>query len=104
MHKSNAKASYRDKAKGAGLLGIVALTSFLAIKVLMLPAGGQTSSVVTVSWITPTNGSVVSGNVLLAVRATSTVAPIVKVEFFRDDILIGTWTNTLSPPSILRTN
>lgn len=56
---------------------------------------GATTSPVTVEWVTPTNGSVVSGTIQLTVRASSSAAPIQRVEFYRDGVLIATVTNTM---------
>lgn len=55
----------------------------------------QPNSPVQVEWISPTNGSVVSGTIQLSVLASSLVAPIHHVEFYRDGILIATVTNSM---------
>ena len=65
-------------------------------------------------WESPTNGYEVRGtnfgsgwtgetNVFLSIRASSSVAPIVRVEWYRDDVLFYTWTNNFPPPGGLRT-
>lgn len=67
------------------------LSSFL----LVIGIKSQPISPVTVEWVTPTNGSTVSGTIMLGVRASSLAAPIQRVEFYRDGILIGVVTNTM---------
>lgn len=70
---------------------------FLLLSSFLLVVGikGATTSPVTVEWVSPTNGSVVSGTIPLTVRASSTAAPIQRVEFYRDGVLIATVTNTM---------
>jgi len=55
-------------------------------------------------WNYPTNGAVVSNTITLSASFASMVAPIVRVEWYRDGILFYTWTNTFPPPGGLRTS
>lgn len=79
---------------------------FLLLSSCLLVVGikAQPTSPVTVEWVSPTNGSVVSGTIMLGVRASSSAAPIARVEFYRDGILIGVVTNSMlaSVPGNLR--
>lgn len=70
---------------------------FLLLLSLLCVVGirGATTSPVTVEWVSPTNGSTVSGTIMLGVRASSLAAPIQRVEFYRDGALIATVTNTM---------
>lgn len=51
---------------------------------------GQATSPVSVEIVAPTTGQVVSNTITFTAIASSTVAPITKVEFYRDGILMGT--------------
>ena len=53
---------------------------------------GQSSGPVTVELVAPASGAVVSNTFTLTATASSTVAPIQRIEFFVDGILIGTKT------------
>lgn len=70
---------------------------FLLLSLCLAVVGikGATTSPVSVEWVSPTNGSVVSGTIMLGVRASSSAAPIQRVEFYRDGVLIATVTNTM---------
>jgi len=104
-----AKSCYQYTIKELGLLSVVVVTGVCAITILVMPLGGQSTDPVWIEWITPTNGDVYGtavgrSNVILSIKAGSSVAPIMRVEFSRDGVLIGTWTNTYPPPGNLRTN
>lgn len=79
---------------------------FLLLSLCLAVVGikGATTSPVSVEWVTPTNGSTVSGTIQLTVRSSSSAAPIQRVEFYRDGVLIATVTNTMlaNTPSNLR--
>jgi len=75
----------------------------IAILVIPLPLGGQEQGPMWSQWNYPTNGAVVSNTIILSASFASMVAPIVRVEWYRDDILFYTWTNNFSPPGGLRT-
>lgn len=64
-----------------------AANAFLILSAFAVSAEGRP---VTVMFLSPTNGGVVSGTVTLSVTAASTVAPIQRVKFYRDGVLIGT--------------
>jgi hypothetical protein len=49
----------------------------------------------------PPDGSVISNTVTLSATPSSTAAPIVRVEYYLDGILIATVTNPISPPATL---
>lgn len=58
---------------------------------------------VSVSLLWPVNGSTSGVPVQLAAIASSSAAPVVKVEFYRDGILVATvFTPTSPPPADLR--
>ena len=58
------------------------------------------TSPVSVTMLTPVNGSTVSGVIELTATASSTAGPITHVDFYRDGVLIGTAYNYLpAPPS-----
>jgi len=69
-------------------LKVIAVLAFL-----VGPVAGQVNNPVTVTLLQPANGATVSGPVALSAAASSTMGPIVKVEFYRDGVLIGTVTN-----------
>lgn len=52
-------------------------------------AFAQPTNPITLTWVTPTNGQTVSGTIPLTVNASSSAGPIVRVEFYRDNQLIG---------------
>jgi hypothetical protein len=63
---------------------------------------GNDPTAVTCTLLAPTNGSTVSGVINLQATASSTMGPIVKVEFYRDGLLIGTVTNKPTSPQNLK--
>lgn len=69
-------------AAGWGLPSLALIRSYRSLLV------GE-STAVTVSLTSPTSGSVVSNTIVLSATATSTAAPISRVEFYCDGKLIG---------------
>lgn len=63
--------------------------------------GSITPSPVTVDLLSPTNGAVISNTVTLSAAPFSTAAPITKVEYYLDGVLIATVTNPIPPPTNL---
>lgn len=55
---------------------------------------------VTVEMVSPTNGSTVSGTITVSCRASSVIAPITKVEFYRDGVLFATVYPPLPPTNV----
>lgn len=55
---------------------------------------------VTVEMVSPINGSTVGGTIAVSCRASSTVAPITKVEFYRDGVLFATVYPPLPPTNV----
>jgi hypothetical protein len=60
------------------------------------------SNPVSVSLVSPIDGSTVSNTVTLTANASSTMGPIVRVEFYVDGALVAVGTNPIAPPSGLR--
>ncbi len=88
--------------KGHPFLIILAFTiaSGVACYALQLALGPTVlPNPVTVEMLSPTQGSTVSGVITLSSTATSTVAPITRVEFYVDGVLVGTKTNTTQKPA-----
>ena len=77
----------------------------LAAALACLIAGrlfGQAVSPVTVAMTSPISGQVVSNTITLTAEASSTVAPIQRVEFYMDGVLIGTKTVLPRKPEAVR--
>ncbi len=92
----------KTTVKGHPFLAIIAFTvaSCVACYALQLALGPAVlPNPVTVEMLTPVNGSTVSGTITLSCTATSTVAPITRVEFYVDGQLVGTVTNTTQKPT-----
>lgn len=94
----------KKKIAGQGhpFLLIVAITvaSFVACYALQkaLDSSFTLPNPVTVQMLSPTQGSTISNTIQLSCVATSTVAPITKVEFYMDGRLIGTVSNLNPKP------
>lgn len=71
---------------------------YLALRLERVAFAQTNTNAVTVTWVTPTNGQTVSGTIPLVVNAGSSVAPITRVEFYRDGVLIGVVSNPPTPP------
>lgn len=69
-------------------------------------AAAQGPGPVSVTLNSPADGSTVSGTITLSASASSLAGPIVKVEFYRDGILIATAyrSNYPAAPGALRTH
>ena len=70
----------------------------------MVGGGSMDPPPVSVELTAPANGSTVSGVIQLTATASSTIGPIVRVEFFRDGVLIGTVYNPAlsnTPPGLM---
>lgn len=65
-------------------------------------AFAQPTNPVTLTWTTPTNGQVVSGTIPLTVNASSSVGPIVRIEYSRDGQLIGVLTPNPQAPTAFK--
>jgi hypothetical protein len=79
----------------------------LIVGAVLLPWSGQLVSAftkqklanpVSVQMLSPLAGSTVSNTITLSASASSSAAPIWKVEFYMDDHLVGTVTNKIASP------
>ena len=73
----------------------------LAPILLLLVTDLGATNPVTVTLDTPTNGATISGTITLQSHASSTMGPIVRVEWYMDNQLIAVVTNPISPASNL---
>lgn len=87
----------------SGLFGALVLANlpYMFMRLERVVFAQTNTNAVTVTWVTPTNGQTVSGTIPLVVNAGSSVAPITRVEFYRDGVLIGTVSNRPSPPTLV---
>lgn len=81
----------RPPSTGRPLLSLFAAAFTLMTAGLALPAllSGGTTSPVSVTLLSPASGSIVSNTIALSAAATSSAAPIARVEFYVDDKLVG---------------